>query len=207
MGVLQNWRRELYARALAEVYLAGLSPREVTKARLKAYTDAGFAANKDNARRDASRPEIKARITELFTEALEYRDVRLPKVLTRIDRVGKANVTDFYEREIADGKPTGRLKLKDLTALPRELTEALRSITAKEDGTVAVECWDKNQANFALLKHLGGVPDDRAPAGNTFNFFAGLSVDDQRTLADALEALPGRPRTVDLEVAREHSEG
>lgn len=205
MGILPNWRWELYARELVEVQLAGFGKRDMPKARLKAYVAAGYAPNTDNARRDANRPAIKTRIAELFTEALEYRDVRAASVVTRIDRIARANVVDFYSVD-----ENGVITLKPLTDLPRSLSEAIKSIHRNDDGTLEVELWDKNQANFTLLKHLGGMPDENRTGVtnvNNLNFFAGLSVDDQRALAEALEALPAGPATVDLQAAGKRSAG
>lgn len=193
MGTLRNWRHELYARELVEVYLAGYNQRELPKERLKAYTKSGFAPNADNARRDSNKPDIKARISELTLEALEYRNVRPATVVTRIDRVGRANLADFFE---ADGRT-----LRNIKELPRELTEALAAIEW-DDGVPKVKLHDKNQANFTLLKHMGGLPDDTSDRTPTnVNVFAGLSLDDQRTLLEALEALSGKPRAIESEAA------
>ena len=196
MGILQHWRRELYARELSEVMLLGLSTRDYPKARLKAYVAAGYAPNGDNARRDANRGEVKARVTELYRQALEFRDVRAAQVVTRIDRVGRANMREYYEREIdkVSQQPTGRLKLRCILDLPPELSEAIAEVEFDADGDpVKLKLHDKNQANFTLLKYFGSIPD--AGGGdhrsvNITNIFAGLSVDDQNALAEALEALP-----------------
>lgn len=206
MSILQHWRRELYARELSEVMLLGLDRRDFPKARLKAYTAAGYAPNSDNARRDANRAEVRTRVNELYRQALEFRDVRVTQVVTRIDRVGRANMREYYEREIDDktSKPTGRLKLRSILDLPLELSEAIAEVEFGDDGMpVKLKLHDKNQANFTLLKYFGGIPDD---GGNdrrsvSVNIFAGLSVDDQRTLADALEALPAGKGSADSEAA------
>lgn len=198
IGVLHNWRWELFARGLVEAKIAGLDKKQFAKARTKAYTEAGFAPNADNARRDANNAAIKARVDELFAEALEFRDVRAATVVTRIDRIGRANLADFFER--AEG---GGYQLKDITTLPRELTEALAAIEWDDEGRPKIKLHDKNQANFTLLKHLGGLPDESERRPVNLNFFAGLSVDDQRALAEALEALPAGPAIVDSQTAGE----
>jgi len=207
MPILQHWRRELYARELSEVMLLGLSSRDFAKARLKAYVAAGYAPNGDNARRDANRGEVKARVNELYRQALEFRDVRPAQVVTRIDRVGRANMREFYEREIdaSTGAPTGRLRLRSILDLPVELSEAIAEVEFGDDGNPAkFKLHDKNQANFTLLKYFGGIPDDVSGdrrSVNITNIFAGLSVDDQLALAEALEVVPAGPATVDSKAA------
>jgi hypothetical protein len=195
MSALGIPQYELFCRECVELLLeyAVEGANAVKRARDEAYKRAGFAPNSDNARRFANRPQIKARVSELFNEALEYRDVRVASVLTRIDRVGRANVVDFYDQN---------LKIRNINDLPRELTEAIKAIKFK-DGEIGIELWDKNQANFTLLKHLGGLPEDRHES-RTVNIFTQLSVDDQRALAEALEALPGGASDLDLEAAGEH---
>lgn len=207
MSILQHWRRELYARELSEVMMLGLSRRDFSKARLKAYVAAGYAPNGDNARRDANRGEVKVRVDELYRQGLEFRDVRPAQVVTRIDRVGRANMREYYEREIdlASGKPTGRLKLRCILDLPLELSEAIAEVEFGDDGEpVKFKLHDKNQANFTLLKYFGGIPNDDSGDHRSIsvtNIFAGLSVDDQQALADALEALPAGKTAADSEAA------
>jgi Terminase small subunit len=197
MGALVNPHHELFVREWVELEL-DCDP----KARAKAYERAGYAPGVENARRLSNTIDVKARFRELFGQALEYRDVRIAAVVNRIDRIGRANLVDFFERG-----PEGKLQLKDITTLPRELTDALAAIEWDEDGNPKLKLWDKNQANFTLLKHMGGIAPEQTGATNVVNvgaFFAGLSVDDQRALAEALEAIPNGPEPVGSEAAGEH---
>jgi len=184
MGCLSKPQWEIYARELVEVELSCMgenmeAQREALRHR--AYQRAGYAGNSNNARRLANHRIVKKRFRELFAEAMEYRDVRIHKVVIRIDRVGGANILDFYDEHG---------QLKPLAQMPRELTEAIKKVELDHNGRVVnIELHDKNQANFTLLKHLGGLREDRPPAANV-NILSVLSVDDQRALAEALEALP-----------------
>jgi hypothetical protein len=202
MGALHNPAHEIFAREVVEALLSS-DPQVRRNARKVGYEKAGYPGNKHNARRLANSPVVKKRIKHLFEEAIAFRDVRLATVVMRIDRVGKANIRDFYG-------PDGNLR--EIHELPLELSEAVKGVIRGMGGNViGYEFWDKNQANFTLLKNLGGLPDTAddkpQPAGNTtYNFFAGLSVEDQRALADALDALPGGPEIIEHEAAREHSE-
>ena len=199
MPVLEVAREELFARELVELELAGED-----HARVKAYRKVygpGRSSEISNARKFANKKHIKQRRSELFREALEYRDVRVASVVTRIDRVGRANIVDFFEPTLGiDGKPTGTYRLKDITALPRELSEALHSIEWDDAGRPKIKLHDKNQANFTLLKHFGGLPEEAADH-RTVNIFAGLSVDAQRTILEALEAIPAGSGVVEGEAA------
>lgn len=169
MPALRNPKYEKFASELAEL-----------KSPLDAFKAAGFAPHRGNATRLAKRPEILARKLELLEEAAEFADVRRVRVLVEIDRVGRANLRDFYD---AGGK------LIPIAALPRPLAAAIKEVEVDVTGAVvAYVLHDKNQANFTLLKHLGGLPEPERPDLNIFNV---LSVEDQRTLADFVEALAG----------------
>ena len=185
MPALQNPQHEKFAQARAEFV-----------ERIKAYQQAGFVPDRGNANRLEKRTEVKARIAELLEEAARYTDIRRVKTLVNIDAVGDFNVIDILEPVLdSDGQDTGRLRLKDLTKLPRKPTAALGTIKLDEDGRVKeITPHDKNQANFVLLKYFGGLPEpERTDITNIFNV---LGVDDQRLLADFIEALPGGPRRV-----------
>jgi phage terminase small subunit len=183
MGILPNPQHEIFARELVELRL-GCDKQ----ANAKAYIAAGYAERnaESNGRRLSNRPHIKNRFKELFAEACAYRDIRPAAIVVRIDRVGSANIADFYE---ADPDHPGKVRLKDITKLPRELSAAIEQIKWTDNGP-ELKLADKNQANFTLLKHFGGLPADPSDgARNTqVNFFNGLSLDDQRALAEVIEA-------------------
>lgn len=207
MGYLPNQKWELACRNAVEWTLAGDA-----KARVKAFEQsgmgiAGSASNTSNARRFFNRPLIKARFGELFREACEYRDITAAKLIVRIDRVGRANLADFFE---ANGRT-----LKNIKNMPRELTDAIESLEFVEDGTdesgkprfiPKIKLRDANAANFTMLKHYGGLPDPAplAPQGN--NTLNVLSLDDQGILLEVLEALGRGKSSGDRAAALEHRE-
>lgn len=168
--------------------------------RIEAYKQAGYTPDRGNANRTAGRKDVRARVQELLNEAAEYTDIRRVRVLVEIDRVGSANLADFFEPTFdAEGKRSG-YALKDITALPRRLTAALAGIEWDDDGRPKIKLHDKNQANFTLLKYLGGIPEPERADVNIFNV---LSVEDQRALADYLEALDRGPQAPRLAASGE----
>lgn len=178
MAALRDPQYEKFASELAEL-----------KPRIEAFKAAGYAPHKGNAARLAKRPEIKARVQELLDEAAEYADIRRARVLVEIGRVAFVNVQDLYED---DG-----VTLRNIKSLPRSLTAALAGIEWQKTGedndgkpiySPVAKLHDKNQANFTLLKHLGGLPE---PERRDVNIFNVLSIEDQRALADFVEALDG----------------
>lgn len=197
MGALQHVKHEAFALAVAE----GVTLLEAHKA-------AGYAPDAGNAKRLRKRHDVRSRIAELRLEAAEFANVRRVRVVLEVDRVGRANIRDFYQQEIDEGTklPTGRMRLRPITELPRELSAAIAEIELGNDGQIAkLKLHDKNQANFTLLKYLGGLPE--APQSATHvSIFNQLSVEDQRVLADTLEALPGGAGDAGLEVAGERGE-
>jgi phage terminase small subunit len=152
------------------------------KTPVEAYKLAGYVPDRGNARKLARKPFIQNRVAELVGLQAELAEIQGARVLVELWRVGRANVADLFED---DG-----VTLKNVKKLPRELTAALHSLEWDEDGKPKVKLHDKNQANITLLKHLGGLPEPERPSVNILNI---LSVEDQRALAEALEALPGGP--------------
>lgn len=179
MAALKDPQYEKFASELAELK----SPTE-------AYKLAGYVPHRGNANRLARRPEIRARVADLLEEAAEYADIRRTRVLVEIDRVGRANLADFFERVVVgkddDGRDKYEIRLRDITTMPRQLTAAISGVEWDEAGRPKLKLHDKNQANFTLLKYLGGLPE---PERNDVNIFNLLSVEDQRVLVSALEAL------------------
>jgi len=190
MGALRNPRHERFALELAEM-----------KKPVDAYRIAGFTVSPGsgaaNARKLARNPAVKKRVQELVARAIEYSDVTRIKTVVQIDRVARANLVDFFD-VVFDDKKQPKLRLKDLSKLPRAMTDAVKSLKIKDDGAIELELHDKNQANFTLLKYLGGIPDDK-PAQQV-NIFASMSLDDQLALAGALErsVTGAAPKQLDL---------
>lgn len=190
MPYLANQKWELACSEAVNLTLAG-----EPKARLKAYENAGLGvkgsrSNASNARRFFNRPIIKARFHEVFHVACAYREITAARLVVRIDRVGGVNIADFYE---ADGRT-----VKNIKTLPRELTDAVESIEYVADGKddsgqtrylAKVKLFDKNAANFTLLKHFGGLPEPAPAPVAANNIFNVLSTDDQAILLEMLEAL------------------
>lgn len=186
MGCLRDPSHEKFALEYVERIFSGM-PR--TKALSESYKAAGYVPRAANARRLIQRPEVRSRVEELTSEASEFANVRAKRIVVEVDRIARANLVDFFQPVLgADGQPMpGQYQLVDIHALPREITAALASLEYTEDGRPKIKLHDKNQANFTLLKHLGGLPEDqRAPQVNILNV---LSIEDQQILADYLEAL------------------
>lgn len=183
MTALKDPQYEKFASELAEL-----------KPPIEAYKLAGYAPHRGNATRLARRPEVQARVHELLEEAAEYADIRRTRVLVEIDRVGRANLADFFERVPTGRDDQGReqheIRMRDITTLPRHLSAAIAAIEWDDAGRPKLKLHDKNQANFTLLKHLGGLPEPERHDVNIFNL---LSVEDQRIVVQALEALSGGP--------------
>lgn len=162
--------------------------RAAFKTKQEAYKLAGYVPHRGNANRLDVRAEIKVRIAELIEENRRALGLRPEAILARLDRVGDANLADFYEE---DG-----VTLKNITKLPREVTAALAGLEWTEDGRPKIKLHDAAQVNLALLKYLGMVPDPQEGNRSQTNIFNILNVDDQRALAEALEALPRGPATI-----------
>jgi hypothetical protein len=218
MPACRDPQHERFCRELTEQYLM-VPP--AARPVLEAFRRAGYAAHKGNATRLAKRPDIKARVAELMDEAREWLDIRAVKALLRVERVADAKLPEYFERVRIDDVPVGlkagppglRLvtaedaqrveadpqyvtRVRDITTLPPRLAEALAEVEIDpETGRIRkFKLHDKNAANFALLKHFGGIPDAEARDGeggdvNILNVFGALSPDDQRLFVAALKQL------------------
>ena len=183
MPACRNPQHEQFARNLAEEYLR-VPPCSTPEQ--EAYKRAGYSAHRGNPHRLARRPEIKARFDELMAQARELADVSLARSMVRVDRIADAKLTDFYER--IDGDRLARIRPRDITNLPARLAEAIEEVEFNDDGTLKrIKLHDKLAANVALLRVLGGMPDERPT--QQVNILNALSPEDQRMLADALEQL------------------
>lgn len=190
MPALRDPQHEKFALEFVELSFSGnRNPL------LQSYKAAGYAEHRGNASRLRRRPEVNARIQELIAEAAEFANVRAKRIVVEVDRVGRANFADFWEPEtkiLDDGSivRTGRVRLKPLDQLPRELTAAIKRFDYDDAGRPRLELFDKNQANFTLLKHLGGLPED-SRGGTTVNILNVIPVEDQAAIADLIEAYAG----------------
>lgn len=177
MPVCRDPQHERFARELAEQYLMVPPPKQP---QLEAYKRAGYAPHRGNCYRLARRADIKRRVAELMDEAREYLDIRAVKALVRVNRIADAKLPDYYED---DGKLIPPKKL------PPPLAEALSEVEYNDDGSVKrIKLHDKFHANALILKHLGGIPEEETQRAEV-NIFNVLSPEDQRVLADFVEAL------------------
>lgn len=184
MPACADLRHERFARELVEQLLR-VPPAK--QPQLEAYRLAGFAPHRGNCYRLTRRPDVAARIDELMAEAREYLDLRIIKALVKVGRVADALVPAYYEA-VADGT----LRVRDPTALPAMMQDAIADIELDQDGRpLRVKLHDKMTALAILLKHFGGLPDETSPKTevNIYNALTSLTVEDQRALASALEAL------------------
>lgn len=188
MPYLANEKYELYCREWVNLRLAG---EDEKSARVRAYVTAGFGVRgkssiESNARRFHNGGPIKRRCGELFREECAYRDITKAKLVLRVDRIGAANMRDYYDR---DGK------LIPVHKLRRDLAEAICEVKFDADGRPSYKLHDKNQANFTLLKLFDLVPEDETPkAGQTTNIFNAFSPEAQKVLLDILDAATGGHR-------------
>jgi hypothetical protein len=128
-------------------------------------TDAWRAIGRDpaksnNAWRTFRRPDIQARIEYLRSEWNRLAGLSLGALQTRLLRIADANVVDFFEADAT----TKRLRLRNLTELPRVITSAIAELQIDAKGAVKVRTSDRLRALEVLLKTIGADPDDSSAA-------------------------------------------
>jgi hypothetical protein len=110
MGRLRSWKRELFARAIAE----GVEPK-------KAYVDAGFKPSSvafRNYNRLLKQSDVIGRINEFAKEREDRaRAARMPasEVLAVFKDCGVEQLEEFFERDAA-----GIVRVRDLRRVPVE---------------------------------------------------------------------------------------
>jgi hypothetical protein len=124
MGRLRSWRRELFARAIAE----GKEPK-------KAYAEAGYKLSSvafRNYNRLLQDPDVIALINECRQEREDRaRAARVPidEVLAKLDARGIHRVADFF-----DINQSGILAPCDLRQIPVEISMALLRLLSEALG-------------------------------------------------------------------------
>lgn len=108
-------------------------------------------------------------------------------------RIADANVAaDFFESK------DGRLKLRDLPALPRAVTAPITELNIDKDGAIKVKVADKLHAVDNLLKTIGGfTPDVSGGKGTTLEELVMQAAQSRGQSRVALEVVTGVPRAPD----------
>jgi hypothetical protein len=104
---------------------------------VEAHEIAGFKPGKGgaNARKLANSADIRRRIGQMFAEERGYAEIEAMRARRERHILAYSDITNYFEHVIdVDGKPTGRVKIKDFTKLPRELTAAIRTIKPTKFG-------------------------------------------------------------------------
>jgi hypothetical protein len=146
MPALKNPKEDAFARECA----AG-------KTLVEAWVAAGYSRKSRNWRRVANKPEVKARIEEVAAEAAKMSSVSLAYIQAKLKKAIDANVADFLMAE------NGRMKVRDLTTLPREITAVLSEVRInRKTGDVALKIDDHIAALGLLVKTIPGAIAPRA---------------------------------------------
>lgn len=138
-----NRKRE---RFTLELY-AGKTP-------LEAMETAGYKPRPENARRLANSPEVRARLAELFAEERHLLQAEAMRARRERDVIAYSNIANYFEPVLGDdGKPTGRIRVKDFTGLPREIAAAIQSIKPTKLGW-EIKLHNKDAALRAIEKRV-----------------------------------------------------
>ncbi len=116
MGVLQNQRHEIFARAVAE-----------GKTNTQAYEDAGFKPNDGNASTLAKHSQVKERVKELKGVAAESTKVTIRSLIDEADRIQHAAFND-QQYSAATSALTAKAKLAGLWVERGEQHSTVESI-------------------------------------------------------------------------------
>jgi len=142
--MLRNPKHEAFAREVAanEPVFGERGP-----ALLAAMLAAGYVPALPNGRKLRNRPDVNARVLQLRKANAEFVCADIGRIVQEQASIAFADIRDFY-----DWKPDG-LTLKDLSALPRTLTCAIRKIRFDKEGRAHIELHDKGAALAALQSY------------------------------------------------------
>jgi Terminase small subunit len=178
---LKNPRHEKLAREVA----AGNSMAT-------AWREAGLDPKASNASRTFRRPEIQERVEFLRQEFNRHAGISLAALQSRLLRIADANLIDLFEAD----ERAGKLRLKNLTALPRSVTAPIRELQIDEDGAVKLKTADPLHAIDSLLRTIGGFAPERADGGKGVSLedIVLASMKDGRSAAVAVNVITGVPQ-------------
>lgn len=186
MSVRLNFRQERFA---LELY-AGKTPYE-------AMERAGYKPHPENARRLAQHPNVRRRISEMFAQERGYVEIEAMQCRRERRLIAFADIANYYEPSIdANGQPTGRVRVKNFTDLPRELTAAIASIRPTKLGW-EIKLHDKDASLRAIEDRVDPSPDK---SGGGVAVLVNQTVNNEVTgttgardrIAERIEKLAGR---------------
>lgn len=132
-------------RFVLELY-AGKTP-------LEAMEIAGYKPSPANARRMANSPEVRARLSTFFAQERNLVEIEVMRARRERDCIAYSNIANYFEPVMENGNPTGRVRVKDFTQLPREIAAAIQSIKPTKLGW-EIKLHDKDSALRAIEKRL-----------------------------------------------------
>lgn len=132
-------------RFVLELY-AGKTPME-------AMEIAGYKPRPENARRLANSPEVRARLSTFFSQERNMIEIEAMRVRRERDCIAYSNIANYFEPVVENGKPTGRVRVKDFTKLPREIAAAIQSIKPTKLGW-EIKLHDKDSALRAIERRV-----------------------------------------------------
>lgn len=140
-------------RFVLELY-AGKTP-------LEAMEIAGYTPRPENARRLANSPEVRERLSAFFSQERNMIEIEAMRVRRERDCIAYSNIANYFEPVMENGKPTGRIKVKDFTQLPREIAAAIQSIKPTKLGW-EIKLHDKDAALRAIERRVEAALGDEA---------------------------------------------
>jgi Terminase small subunit len=145
---LKNPKHEKLAREFA----SGTSMNEAWRA-------IGYDPEKNNnAWRTFQRPEIRSRVEYLRAEFNKMAGISLAALQARWLRFADANLISFFEAD-----ECGKMRMRDLTKLPRAITAPISELNIDKDGGIKLKLVDKLHALDSLAKTIGAFAPENDP--------------------------------------------
>jgi len=149
MPVLKNPKHELFAHSMAKGATAG-----------QAYIDAGYTPDAKNAARLTKNDEIRVRINELMTPAIQATEISVERIMQEYEAIATADITDILEwgEALAVKNAKGEIviangiMLKPSADLPKRVSAAISEIRQTREGTLTVKMHSKLGALDSLAK-------------------------------------------------------
>ncbi len=100
----------------------------------------------------ATKPHVKARLTELLDDELQIMKTTAKKVIAETSRIAFANPLNIFDREVY--RETKKLVVKDLDDIPDDIAASIKKIKQSKFG-VEVEFHDKTRVLQDLQRRFG----------------------------------------------------
>ncbi len=136
------------------------------KSEQEALEAAGLVYSPANGRRFRNSPDVRDRLRHLFEADRPFLVLDALRARREREALAFSNIKNYLTPVLdGEGKPTGEMAIKDITALPDDLTKAIKKIKPTKLG-YEIELYDKDASLRAIEARVDPVGADHREASS-----------------------------------------